>query len=122
MNITDITPIIDAFIKLVCAFILVVIIPWLNKARQNENMTAILKIADEVARVAKIVVSAANELEITGELRQTGLTKAEYALAQAKKELNSRGIVVDDEQIINQIKAAVTELRVKITNTSAEKK
>lgn len=122
MNVTDITPIIDAIIKLGCAIIVVIIIPWLNKARQNENMATILKIADEVAKVAKIVVSAANELEITGELRQTGLTKAEYALQQAKKELNNRGIVVDDEQIINQIKAAVTELRVEIANTPAEKK
>lgn len=122
MNVTDITPIIDVFIKLACAIVVVIIIPWLNKARQNENMATILKIADEVAKVAKIVVSAANELEITGELRQTGLTKAEYALQQAKKELNNRGIVVDDEQIINQIKAAVTELRVEIANTPAEKK
>ena len=90
----------------------------LTKNGQIEN---VLKTSEEIARVAAVVVKAANELDITGELIKTGKTKAEYALEEAKKTLARKGITFDEDELITYIKAAVTALRADISNTSAEK-
>lgn len=105
-----------AFAVILCAWAIAV--ARLTKNGQIEN---VLKTSEEIARVAAVVVKAANELDITGELIKTGKTKAEYALEEAKKTLASKGITFDEDELITYIKAAVTALRADIANTTAEK-
>lgn len=117
----DITMIIETIIKLACLAVLLFVVPCLKTTGTNNKLLATLKISDEIAKIAAIVVRSANELEITGELLKLGMTKADYALEQVKKELESKGITFDEDLIVKYIKAAVTELRVEIANTPAEK-
>ena len=118
---TDITIVIEAFIKLGCAVIITFVIPWITEKRKNDKVANAMKIAEEVGQIAYSVAAAANEYDITGELIKLGKTKAEYALDLAKKELADKGIVYDEELLVKDIKAAVTTLRVNITNTTAQK-
>ena len=90
-----------AFAVILCAWAIAV--ARLTKNGQIEN---VLKTSEEIAKVAAVVVKAANELDITGELIKTGKTKAEYALEEAKKTLASKGITFDEDELITYIKAA----------------
>lgn len=117
----DITLILETVIQLIFVVLAAVLIPAFKKLGKNDDVTTMLKISDEIIRIATMVVNAANELDITGELIEKGKTKAEYALEQAKKELASKGISFDEDLLIAYIKAAVTKLRVEISNTTAEK-
>ena len=118
----DITMILSCVIKLLTAIAITFIIPWIAEKRKNDKVANALKIAEEVGKIAYSVASAVNEYDITGELIKIGKTKAEYALELAKKELADKGITYDEELLVKDIKAAVTELRVNISNTDAEKK
>ena len=118
---TDITIILETIIKLACLVFLLFVIPCLKTAGANNKLLAALKVSDEIAKIAGIVVRSANELEITGDLLKLGITKADYAMEQVKKELESRGLTFNEDLIVKYIKAAVTELRVEIANTPAEK-
>lgn len=118
----DITMILDCLIKLGCALIITFIIPWIKEHRDNEKFSNAIQVTEEVIKIASSVVYAANELEITGELLALGKTKAEYALEMAEKELADRNIVYDKELLTKEIKAAVTQLRVEIQGTNAQKK
>lgn len=111
----DITMILDFLIKLGCAAVITFIIPWLKERRNSDKLSL-------VGQIASSVVYAANELEITGELLELGKTKAEYALEMAEKELADRNITYDKELLVKEIKAAVTQLRVEIQGTNAQKK
>lgn len=117
----DITILLETLIKLSCVLIVVVLIPCLRKMSKDGDISTAMKISGEIAKIASTVVKAANELDITGDLIKLGQTKAEYALEQMKKELENRGITFNEELLVNYIKAAVTELRVEIANTPAEK-
>ncbi len=118
---TDITIILETIIKLACLVLLLFVVPYLKTAGVNNKLLAALKVSDEIAKIAGIVVRSANELEITGDLLKLGMTKADYAMEQIKKELESKGIIFNEDLIVKYIKAAVTELRVEIANTPAEK-
>jgi hypothetical protein len=117
----DITTILTCVIRLLTAIAITFVIPLIAEKRKNEKVAHALQIAEEVGKIAYSVAAAANEYDITGELIKIGKTKAEYALELAKKELSDKGIVYDEELLIKDIKAAVTKLRVNITNTTAEK-
>ena len=119
---TDITIILETIIKLACLVFLLFVIPCLKTAGANNKLLAALKVSDEIAKIAGIVVRSANELEITGDFLKLGITKADYAMEQVKKELESRGITFNEDLIVKYIKAAVTELRVEIANTPPKKK
>ena len=114
---TDITIILETIIKLACLVLLLFVVPYLKTAGVNNKLLAALKVSDEIAKIAGIVVRSANELEITGDLLKLGMTKADYAMEQIKKELESKGIIFNEDLIVKYIKAAVTELRVEIANT-----
>lgn len=103
----DITEIVISLIGLLSAVITTFVIPWINTKIKNEKV----KTAIEIARQ---VVSAAQELQITGDLEKLGITKAEYAWDEAKKALAKKGITISDEELTAYIKAAVTELRTKV--------
>lgn len=117
----DITITLDCLIKLSCALIMMFMIPWIKECRGNDKLSNAIQIAEEITKIASSVVYAANELEITGELLKIGKTKAEYAIEMAKKELADKNIVYDKELLEKEIKAAVTQLRVKIQGTNAQK-
>lgn len=100
----DITKIVVALLGVICAIITTFVIPWLNTKLKNEKVKAAVDIAYQV-------VQAAQELQITGELEQIGLTKADYAWGEAKKALTEKNISIDDDELKAYIKSAVTELR-----------
>lgn len=100
----DITKIIIALIGLLGTIITTFVIPWINTKLKNEKVKAAVSIAYQV-------VQAAQELQITGELEQIGLTKADYAWSEAKKALAEKNISIDDDELKAYIKSAVTELR-----------
>lgn len=100
----DITKIVVALFGVICAIITTFVIPWLNAKLKNEKVKAAVNIAYQV-------VQAAQELQITGELEQIGLTKADYAWSEAKKALAEKNISLDDDELKAYIKSAVTELR-----------
>lgn len=118
----DVTMILSCVIRLLTVIAITFVIPWIAEKRKNDKVANALKIAEEVGKIAYSVAAAANEYDITGELIKIGKTKAEYALELAKKELADKGITYDEELLVKDIKAAVTTLRVNITNTTAEKK
>ena len=103
----DITEIVISLIGLLSAVITTFVIPWINTKIKNEKV----KTAIEIARQ---VVSAAQELQITGDLEKLGITKAEYAWDEAKKALAKKGVTISDEELTAYIKSAVTELRTKV--------
>lgn len=103
MNI-NITEIIVALIGLLGTIITTFVIPWIKNKSNNEK----LKIVVEIARQ---VVAAAHELQITGELIEMGMDKATYAWIEAKKALSAKGLVVNDDELKAAIKAEVTNLR-----------
>lgn len=69
-----------------------------------------------ILRMAKTFASAANELYITKEITD----KAQYVWDEMVKFLNKYKITFDEQEVKAYIKQAVTELRVDISNTSAE--
>lgn len=69
-----------------------------------------------ILRVARTLVSAANELYITEEITD----KAQWVWDTMVKFLNKYKITFDEQEVKAYIKQAVTELRVDISNTSAE--
>jgi len=71
-----------------------------------------------ILRMARTFVSSANELYITKEIED----KAQYVWDEMVKFLNKYKITFDETEVKAYIKRAVTELRVDITNTDAEKK
>lgn len=117
----DATIILTSIIKLLTAVAITFVIPWIAEKKKNEKVTHAIAIAEEVGKISYSVVAAANEYEIVGELVKLGKTKAEYALETAKKELAAKGIEYDEDLLVKEIKAAVTKLRVEISNTNAEK-
>lgn len=117
----DITFVLKTVVDLIFAVILFVWAVSISKLGKNEQFTNVIKVSDEIAKVAAVAVKAANELDIIGELREKGKTKADYALEEAKKNLERKGITFDEDELITYIKAAVTDLRADISNTSAEK-
>ena len=70
-----------------------------------------------ILRVARMLVSAANELYITEEITD----KAKWVWDEMVAFLNKYKITFDEKEVKAYIKHAVTELRVDIKNTSAEK-
>lgn len=118
----DITTILDCFLKLCCAITVTLIVPWIKSKRKNEKVAYALQIAEEIGKIAYTAVSAANEMDITGELTKIAKTKAEYAMEIAEKELAEKGITYDKDILTAKIKAAVTLLRTEISGTNAEKK
>jgi uncharacterized protein YxjI len=70
-----------------------------------------------ILRVARTLVSAANELHITGEIED----KAQWVWDAMVEFLSKYKITFDEKEVKAYIKRAVTELRVDIKNTSAEK-
>ena len=71
-----------------------------------------------ILRMAKTFVSAANELYITKEIDD----KAQYVWDEMIEFLNKYKITFDEKEVKAYIKRAVTELRVDIEGTDAEKK
>lgn len=71
-----------------------------------------------MSKWAYIIVAAANELDIIGELDD----KWTYAMDAMKVKLAKYKITFNEEEVTNYLKAAVTRLRVEISNTNAEKK
>lgn len=100
----DITKIIIALIGVLSAVITTFVIPWIKSKMTNEKVNTAIEIAGQV-------VKAAQEMQITGELVKLGITKAEYAWAKAKEALAAKNIVIDDDELLAYIKAAVTDLR-----------
>lgn len=117
----DITFVLKAVIEVALTVILFAWAVVVTRLGKNEQLANAIKVSDEIAKVTAVAVKAANELDIIGELREKGKTKAEYALEEAKKNLERKGITFDEDELITYIKAAVTELRADISNTSAEK-
>ena len=72
METIDITKIIIALIGVLSTIITTFVIPWINTKLKNEKVKTAIEIAGQV-------VSAAQELQITGDLEKLGITKAEYA-------------------------------------------
>lgn len=118
---TDITMVLETLIRLLCVLMVVVFIPVIRRTGKNDTLVTAIKLSDELSKIAYTVVSAANELEITGDMLRRGETKAHYAMEQMKQEINKLGITCDEEELIRYIKSAVTQLRVDIANTPAEK-
>lgn len=104
MNITNI---VTALIGLLCTIITTFVVPWINTKIKNEKVKTVINITYQI-------VQAAQELQITGELEQIGLTKADYAWSEAKKALAEKNISIDDDELKAYIKSAVTELRKEI--------
>lgn len=101
----DITNVIEALIALTLALITTFLIPWFQEKKKSDKLSKIFKVAEQV-------VHAAWELDITGELVQMGITKAEYAWEQAKKILADKNITVDDDELKAYIKSEVAKLRI----------
>lgn len=100
----DMTKIVVALMGLLCTIITTFVVPWIKTQMKNEQVQTAIEIATQV-------VMAAQELQITHELEAMGLTKAEYAWAEAKKALAAKNITIDDDELKAYIKAAVTDLR-----------
>lgn len=71
-----------------------------------------------MSKWAYIIVAAANELNIVGELDN----KWDYAMSAMKNKLEKHKITFDEEEVTDYLKAAITKLRINISNTNAEKK
>ena len=71
-----------------------------------------------MSRWAYIIVSAANEKQIVGELED----KWNFALNAMKAQLEKYHITFDEEEVTNYLKAAITKLRTEISGTNAELK
>lgn len=71
-----------------------------------------------MSKWAYVIVSAANELNIVGELED----KWSFAMKEMKAKLEKHKITFNEEEITNYLKSAITKLRVEISNTDAEKK
>ena len=71
-----------------------------------------------MSKWAYVIVSAANELNIVGELDD----KWSFAMKEMKVKLEKHKITFNEEEVINYLKSAITKLRVEISNTDAEKK
>ena len=101
----DITFILEALIALAFALITTFLIPWIQEKQKSEKLSKIFNIARQV-------VYAAWELDITGELVQMGLTKVEYAWNESKKILAQNNLIVDDDELKAYIKSEVAKLRI----------
>lgn len=101
----DVTPVLEAVVKLAVAIVVAFLIPWIREKKKSEKLTKVFRIAEQV-------VYAAWELDITGELMQMGLTKVEYAWDEAKKILAEKKITVDDDELKAYIKSEVAKLRI----------
>ena len=100
----NITEVVVALIGLLGTVITAFVVPWINSKLKNEKITTVVEIARQV-------VHAAHELQITNELVELGMDKATYAWTEAKKVLAERGIKVNDDELKAAIKAEVTNLR-----------
>lgn len=106
----ELTEVFSALIALAAALISAFLLPWLREKCGAARL-------ERVLAVARQVVSAARELDVTGELAALGTGKAEYAWGETKRRLAARGISVDDGELRDAIKAAVTELRIALGET-----
>lgn len=104
----NITEVVVALIGLLGTVITAFVIPWVNSKLKNEKLQTVVEIARQV-------VHAAHELDITNELVELGMDKATYAWTEAKKALSAKGIKIDDDELKAAIKAEVTNLRKDIT-------
>ena len=101
----DITPVLESLIALAIALVTTFLIPWIQEKKKTEKMAKVFSIAEQV-------VYAAWELDITGELVHTGLTKVEYAWNESKKILAEKKITVNDDELKAYIKSEVAKLRI----------
>ena len=101
----DITPVLEALFALALALVTAFVIPWIQERKKTEKIARILGIARQV-------VYAAWELDITGELIDMGLTKVEYAWTECKKILAEHKIAVNDDELKAYIKSEVAKLRI----------
>ena len=92
----DITPILQAFVSLLAAFVAVFFIPWIRSKTTAEQRK-------EIADWVKIAVAAAEQL-YQGSGR--GEEKKQYVLEW----LYGNGLAVDESQLDAMIEAAVYEL------------
>lgn len=106
----DITIILKVILYALCLLAAKYFVPWLKTQKTNSDMAVIMS-------VAKQVVSAANELGLVDEIED----KASYAWEQAVKVLNEKKISFNEEELKMYIKSAVTQLRVEIEGTDAQK-
>lgn len=117
----DVTLVLNCVIKLLSIIAITFVIPWIQEKKKNEKVAHAIAVAEDISKVAYTVANAAHELDIVGELKKLGLSKAEYALTMAEKELAEKGITYDRDLLIKEIKAAVVTVRINVTGTSAEK-
>lgn len=101
----DITPVLEALSTLALSLVTVFLIPWIQEKKKSEKLAKIFGIAEQV-------VYAAWELDITGELMNTGLTKVDYAWNEAKKILAQKHITIDDDELKAYIKGEVARFRI----------
>ena len=107
MNVTDITPIIEAVIKLIMAFVCVMIIPCLKeKFSQTQLDNALVWI--------KIAVQAAEQLYTSTQ----GSEKKAYVV----KYIQDKGFKINASDIDGLIESAVLELHDKLYGSNKEKK
>ena len=90
----NITPILNALIKLVAALVIVFLIPWIKSKTSNEQLSKMLTLV-------RIGVEAAEQLYAAG----TGETKKSYVVGF----LNAKGYAIDDS-LNNAIESAVIEM------------
>ena len=100
----DITSVLEAAITLVLALVTAFLVPWIKEKKNSEKLSKVIKVAEQV-------VYAAWELDITKELLEMGMTKAEYAWLQAKTILAEKKIAINDEELKAYIKSEVAKLR-----------
>lgn len=92
---TNLTPLINAFIALVAALISAFVIPWLKRKTTAQDR-------EEMLKWVEIAVTAAQQLYHN----LNGSERKEYV----KNFLNSKGYDVTDKAIDNAIEAAVLKL------------
>ena len=88
----DVTLVLNCVIKLLSIIAITFVIPWIQEKKKNEKVAHAIAVAEDISKVAYTVANAAHELDIVGELKKLGLSKAEYALTMAEKELAEKGI------------------------------
>jgi len=68
-----------------------------------------LQVANLIAEAARVAVIAAEQVGLSGQLVDMGMTKIEYAVDVAETWLESRNVFIDLDIIVSAIEAAVLE-------------
>lgn len=106
----DITIFLEIIVFAVFLLVMKYFVPWLKAMKAEEDMRLIME-------VVKQAVTAANELHLINELND----KATYAWTRAVASLKAKNITFDEEELKMYIKAAVTQLRIEVDGTNAQK-